>query len=373
MRIGAKNRKVNALQLDLNKLNQFVYTENKENARLVEQAYSLQKTSKIPVWLHARCQYLSHRLGFAPERYYADVRVMLQAQLAFRERFRGIGTVSPDYGVGLLPSAFGAKISWPGGWVEPVIRSLDELESFVNSLKVPDPRVSGYLPAFYNAYFFMKEQLGENLGPVHPSLGPFDIAGCLVGITEFFMALVKYPKAVHKLLGIISDFLIQAYECDAEMFGLDKIDTVYLGEDLPGMVSREMFLEFVLPYSKKVFTAFGPNTVNIWHCDGKLGHLVDLIPEMGVNVLYNFDPLTDIEEFLEKIGGKVALVGNVHPVKVLRNGTPQTVKAEVKRQLELGSRYPGFVLAPGGEIPEGVPDENIDALLEAVAEFNDGK
>ncbi len=356
------------MKLDLNNLSPI---ENHTNKELVKKAYRLEPTEKTPVWLHARCQFLSNWLGIEPERYYGDARVMLHAQMAFRNKYKGIGTVSPDFGVGLLPSAFGAKITFPEGWVEPMINSLDQYEEYAESLKIPDPRVSGYLPAFYNAYFYMKTQLGDLLEPVHPSLGPFDIAGCLVGIANLLMAINEYPEATHKLLDKISDFLIDAYHCDAEMFGLDRIDTVYLGEDLPGMLSPASFKEYVLPYSKKVFDAFkSEQTINVWHCDGKLEHLIELLPDMRVNVLYNFDPLTDLENFTEKIGGKVCLVGNIDPVKVLRNGTVAEVKQETRRQLELGSKYPGYVLAPGGEMPEGIPEENIFAMLETLEEFN---
>lgn len=355
------------MKLDLGK---FKPVNNDENSRLISKAYRLEETKKVPLWLHARCQFLTKWLGFDPERYYGDVRVMLQSQMEFRRKFRGIGTVSPDYGVGLLPSAFGARVIWPEGWVEPLIDSLDELENFVDGLTIPDPRCSGYLPAFYNAYFYMKNQMGDMLEPVHPSLGPFDIAGCLIGVTNILMATKQYPGAVHKLLDIISDFLIQAYECDAEMFGLDKIDTVYLGEDMPGFLSRDGFKEFVLPYTRKVFDAFeSEDTINVWHCDGKLGHLLDLIPEMKVNVLYNFDPETDLEPFVQTLGGKVCLVGNLDPVNVLRNGTPEQVRDEAMRQLKIGGRYPGYVLAPGGEMPEGVPEENILAMIEALESY----
>lgn len=348
--------------------------ENLENKELMAKAYRLQNdTNKFPLWLHARCNFLSNWLKIPAQKYYGDVRVMLDAQLEFRRRFKGINTLAPDYGVSLLPSAFGIKIKWPDGFMIPAVKKLSDLTAYVEQLAVPDPRVDGYLPAFYNAFFYYQSQVGDLLGPTHPVLSPFEIAASLIGINNTFFAVKQYPKALHKLLQKTTQFMIRVYENDAELFGLKSFPEVYLGEDLPGLLSKEDFMEFVFPYTKKVYDYFkDENTLNIWHCDSKMGHLIEAIPQMGVNVLYNFDPDTDLAQYVDKIGDKVALVGNIHPIKVLYYGTKEEVQRETLRQLELAKNIKGFVAAPGGELPSGVSDEKIDAFIDTVTSFRKG-
>jgi uroporphyrinogen decarboxylase len=100
-----------------------------------------------------------------------------------------------------------------------------------------------------------------------------------------------------------------------------------------------------------------------------MDHVVDLLPEMGVTVLLMFDPKNDIGFYKKEIGDRVALKGNVNPLKFLRFGTPETVKAEVKRQLDAAKEGGGYIVSTGGEMGDGTPDENIFALIEAVEEY----
>ena len=86
-------------------------------------------------------------------------------------------------------------------------------------------------------------------------------------------------------------------------------------------------------------------------------------------MLISFDPHTDLEIFKAAIGDKVALSGNIAPLSVLRNGTTAEIRAEVKRQIDIGKRNGGYLLDTGGELANGTPPENIDAMLEAAEEF----
>ncbi len=111
------------------------------------------------------------------------------------------------------------------------------------------------------------------------------------------------------------------------------------------------------------------NSLRIFHCDGPLIHIVDLIPEMGVNVLLNFDPTADLSYFKEKIGNRVCLKGNIHPVKFMRFGKPDDIKKEAKRQIESAKNNGGYIMCTGGELGDGTPDENIKALVESTEEY----
>jgi len=346
--------------------------KNDMNDSLLEEALRLNNHSnKIPAWLHARCNFLSKWLNIPAEKYYGDVRVMLESQLEFRKRFKGVNTLAPDYGVALLPSAFGIKVVWPEGFMIPAIKDLTDFPEYVEQLEIPDPRVDGYLPAFYNAFFYFKSIAGDLLEITHPVLSPFEIAASLVGTNNIFEAMYEIPESLHSLLDKTTKFMIDVYEHDAEIFNIDEFKKIYLGEDLPGLLSPEKFKEFVFPYSKKIYDYFSsPATLNIWHCDSRMEHLIEIIPEMGVDVLYNFDPETDLKKYINKIGDEVALVGNIHPIEIMCYGTPADVAKETKRQLNSADKINGYVASPGGELPSCVPEENIDIFLKTVFEHS---
>jgi uroporphyrinogen-III decarboxylase len=63
----------------------------------------------------------------------------------------------------------------------------------------------------------------------------------------------------------------------------------------------------------------------------------------------------------EKIGPDQVLLGNVDPVSVLRNGTPEQVLEAITRcHQEAGSNY---IVSAGCEVPRDTPPENLKVLL----------
>jgi uroporphyrinogen-III decarboxylase len=62
----------------------------------------------------------------------------------------------------------------------------------------------------------------------------------------------------------------------------------------------------------------------------------------------------------EQMGPDQVLLGNLDPVKVLRNGTPQSIAAAVAQcHREAGPRY---IVGAGCEVPRDTPAANLLAL-----------
>ena len=66
---------------------------------------------------------------------------------------------------------------------------------------------------------------------------------------------------------------------------------------------------------------------------------------------------------------QIMLNSIVEPVSVLRNGTPETVRAETLRIMERCCGHKNFLISSGCDIPPAAPWENLDAFFAAVAEF----
>lgn len=61
--------------------------------------------------------------------------------------------------------------------------------------------------------------------------------------------------------------------------------------------------------------------------------------------------------------------GNLAPADLYSKG-PDEVKAMTAELLEKTRQYPHFVLSTGCDVPPEVKLENIDAMIEALNEFN---
>ena len=73
----------------------------------------------------------------------------------------------------------------------------------------------------------------------------------------------------------------------------------------------------------------------------------------------------DIALVKEKMGGRVALMGNVAPLGLGVRGTPEQVFAAAMQCLDKAAPGGGMILSFGGGVSPGTLPENIDALLEA--------
>ena len=83
--------------------------------------------------------------------------------------------------------------------------------------------------------------------------------------------------------------------------------------------------------------------------------------------------MKDLEVLKNKIGDKVAISGNVTPVDVFRNGTPELIEKEIYNCIKKASDSPnGFTLCPGCTTPVGTPRENIIAFMNAAYKYGYG-
>ena len=80
-----------------------------------------------------------------------------------------------------------------------------------------------------------------------------------------------------------------------------------------------------------------------------------------------------MEDLKNQYGDRIAVVGNIDPVDLLRNGTTDDMKREVIRCLkEAGDTPKGFILMPGCTTPIGTPKENVVAIMNYAAIYGKG-
>jgi uroporphyrinogen decarboxylase len=95
--------------------------------------------------------------------------------------------------------------------------------------------------------------------------------------------------------------------------------------------------------------------------------LLDMFAEAGVDVLIGVDPgAWNLTLAKEKLAGRVALWGGTNGHLTVEHGSPQEVRAEVRRALEVLSPGGGFVLSPVDNVRENTPGarENVQVLID---------
>ena len=101
--------------------------------------------------------------------------------------------------------------------------------------------------------------------------------------------------------------------------------------------------------------------------DGNFDVFVDDLAVAGADG-FIFEPLTDLEYIVERYGQTHVIIGNID-TRILQFGTPEEIRADVKRCAELGRDCPGYFFAVGNHIPYTVPIPNVECYLEAIEEY----
>ncbi len=126
--------------------------------------------------------------------------------------------------------------------------------------------------------------------------------------------------------------------------------------------------KYVFPRHRKLWVPLKEAGVKVLFCsDGNFTEYVDDLAEAGADG-FIFEPLTSLEYIVERYGQTHVIVGNVDS-RILQYGTPEEIRADVKRCADLGRDCPGYFFAVGNHIPYTVPIPSVECYLDAIREY----
>ena len=270
-----------------------------------------------------------------------------------------------EYGMCTEPSAFGAVAIW-GENEFPSAAKVLRSPADIDLLDRPDPRKHGLLPFVIKRLQHLEPRIRGAGHKVRFAVarGPLNVASFLMGTTEFLTALRTDPEPAHRLLALVTDFLVDWIAWQRECF--PSIDGLLILDDIVGFVGPRDFDTFVLPYLEKTFKL--DVTVKFFHNDAPCRTCAPHLPGIGVNLL-NFGVQHTLNDMKSWTRGAVTLVGNIPPRDVLAAGTPDDVTRWVREMLESVEDRSRLIVSCAGGMPPGVPTSNIDALIDAVEAF----
>lgn len=122
-------------------------------------------------------------------------------------------------------------------------------------------------------------------------------------------------------------------------------------------IHPDWYRKYVFPNYKKMFKPVIESGKKIlFTSDGNYTEFIDDIADCGVNC-FVLEPLTDMQYIADKYGKTHSFIGNAD-TRILLTGTKDDIYAEVKRCMDIGKKYPGFIIAVGNHIPPNTPVDN---------------
>ncbi len=268
-----------------------------------------------------------------------------------------------EYGMAIEPSAFGNRLHFYPDRTPDQSATLLRLED-VGSLLPVNPRTDGFMPFALERYTMSRkrvEQAGYTI-PVVAARGPLCIASFLRGLTTFLMDIADGREEVQALLRLTTACVIDWLKAQAEAIG-DSVQGILVLDDIAGMLSRRTYLEFAHPWLKQICEAFPADWVKVYHNDANVRPFLQDLPDTGFDVL-NWSHKVPVREAVEKTQGRMCLMGNLPPLEVAVNGTPEMV-AETARAVIAGAEGASLILSLGGGVSPGMPAANLAAMAAA--------
>lgn len=338
---------------------------------VLKRAARLEKLDRVPMALIIDSPWIPGYLGLSHMDYYLDPEVWFQSNLRIHKEYPEIIFVPSwwmEYGMAAEPSAMGAKIKFWGDNTPSECQRLQRIEE-VDALADYDVFHDSFMAMTLHRMRMGRQRIldqGE-IQPIVTARGPLCTAAFVRGTTEFMMDLIEAPKLAHRLIDLCTSLVIDWLKAQAEILG-DEVEGIFLLDDIVGFVSEEHYQEFAHPYLKRICDAFPTDWIKIYHNDANVDACLEHLPDCGFQVL-NWGKQLDITEVKTRVGDRMCLLGNVNPLEVGVRGTPAEVHQATLDVLHK-SRGEGIILSLGGGVSPGMPQANIQAMLNALQEFN---
>lgn len=338
-------------------------------------------------------------IGERPKTAIDNAKKMAKAKIAANKRFGDDIVVAGIDGCFVEAKAMGAKSYWCKHMpiVDTRYRVIKSWED-VDDLTYPAPDEHPRMKTVIEEAGILMDMVGDHTAVAVIVSGHLSTACNLMGHEYIFRAMVKEPEKVHSLLDKITEYSIKYHTAfKGHAHAVVSLDPVAATE----ATSPKQYEEFVKPYLERDFDAIAKaGMIPINHpCGDTTGILhmaADVIPKGSPGAIHAIygnvetrpmslkflrdtvgdvaldpgDPYSIILKAVKKeVGDKVCICGNVDPISILLEGTPEQVKATAKRNIKYGAEGGGFILMPACDTNPNTPPENFKALVDAAKEY----
>lgn len=302
--------------------------------------------------------------------YYFSADLIVEVESRVAQDF-GADNMGVPIGLRTLPEALGSKLKYPDynlSYIDqPVLKELSEAER----LRFIDIEKDGRFPLIIEAFERLIEKYSQNRVLGCGLAGPITTAAGLYGTEKLLRATIKEKDLLHKLLRFCNDCIVDLCGKLNKKLGIKFMIADPIASK--NILSKKQFTEFFDPYLKDIvnrLNAFQGSTS--LHICGDTEDRWEEIVGSGISGFW-LDNCMNMKRFKEAFGEKAAIMGNAAPVSVLKDGTPEEIREEVKRCiLEAADNPKGFTLCPGCTTPVGTPRENVIAFMNAAAVYGRG-
>lgn len=187
-------------------------------------------------------------------------------------------------------------------------------------------------------------------------------------VDELLLDALSNPAFYDRLMS----YAIERYKTHIRAMIEAGADVLSYGGNIANarLVGPEFFERFVLPYERRLIEFIQSYGVAVlYHNCGRARKLLPLYPALGMRAYESLTPPpygdTILTEAVEIFGRNVTLSGNIDQIDLLRRGSADEIRAQVRRVLDTVRGRAHFILATTDYFNENTPHDNIHVLADA--------
>jgi MtaA/CmuA family methyltransferase len=210
----------------------------------------------------------------------------------------------------------------------------------------------------------MKERVGNDKVVEGWIEGPCAEAADLRGINSLMLDFYDDPAFVREVFEFVVAMELRFARFQVEL----GADLIGVGDAAASLVGPKFYDEFVWPYEKKLVDALHVAGIKTrLHICGNTRRILAGMGRLHCSIV-ELDSLSPVSEGREKMGPEQVLLGNIDPVRVLKDGTPESVYEAVGEcHRQAGER---FIVGAGCEVPRETPPANLRAMVRYAREHS---
>ncbi|MBT9140934.1 MAG: hypothetical protein DDT30_01520 [Dehalococcoidia bacterium] len=334
-----------------------------------------EKPDKIPIW-HQSVGLARELAGVSMREFAYNPEKMALGNIRYVEKYKvDICGVGLDMWFGAEP--FGVEVYITDTQIFPKKMLADRRRpdpKVYQDLEYRDPFAGERAKAVLKAMKIISRELGDKIFFRQGWYGPTGNLGLIVGVNEALRDIVLFPEVCFDAIKRVMidwtvDFIVGMLEAWEPHITNICWAISQLDKELFPVELREAAVMLELEALERVREKIGWNIPVTTHICGARPDLDFLVKAFGehINELQFWWPGSDypLEEAVQKFGGRYPITAGIDQTRTLFMGTPEEVDAMVKTSIGIAKGRCSFALGPGCDLTEGIPEENILALVEA--------
>jgi MtaA/CmuA family methyltransferase len=186
--------------------------------------------------------------------------------------------------------------------------------------------------------------------------GPCAMAADLRGLNTLMLDLYDDPPFIEDLFAFVAametEFARAQVQAGATLIGI--------GDAAASLIGPRFYNAFVFPHESRIVREIHNMGCRVrLHICGNTRKILHGMGQTGADIV-DLDFLAPLDEARAAMGPGQVLLGNIDPVRMLRDGGPGSIAAALAEcHRQAGARY---IVGAGCEVPRATPRENLLAM-----------